>query len=182
MFEYSVLLVWEQSPQRYRAGYRWTQKEQPMQKVNQDFLRGTGQRYKRHRDKIFDDTIIPFSPFLYLHLPHTLTHCFSNYIHKRLFHQIRSHSPFCYQDELLMCLSAEDKCAKSDSTLPVSKKNALSQTDVLISDVFSSGSVLTKKRNSKPSFAWHVSKHNRETEKMLTRLLLWDLLSYLNQK
>lgn len=41
---------------------------------------------------------------------------------KRLFLQIRSHSPFCYQDELLMCLSAEDKCAKSDSTVPVSKR------------------------------------------------------------
>lgn len=48
--------------------------------------------------------------------------CFSFYIHKRLFRQIRSHSPFRYQDELMMCLSAEDKCAKSDSTLPISKR------------------------------------------------------------
>lgn len=123
-----------------------------LHKVNQEFLRGTGQQYKGHWDQMFDDTIISFVPhFFFLFTPTGApTHCLSNNIHWRLFHRIRSHSPFfLYQDELLMCLSAEDKCAKSDSTLPISKKNALSQSNVLISDVFSQSSVLTKKCNLK---------------------------------
>lgn len=102
---------------------------------------------------MFDDTIIPFVPhflFFYLHTqvhPHIAFQIiftegyFTKSAHIALF--------FLYQDELLMCLSAEDKCAKSDSTLPISKKNALSQSNVLISDVFSQSSVLTKKCNLK---------------------------------
>lgn len=48
-----------------------------------------------------------------------LTKCFFFFF---LVNQICSHSPLCYQDELLMCLGAEDKFAKSDSSLPVSKR------------------------------------------------------------
>lgn len=41
-----------------------------LHKVNQEFLRGTGQQYKGHWDQMFDDTIISFVPhfFFYLHL------------------------------------------------------------------------------------------------------------------
>lgn len=71
---------------------------------------------------MFDDTITSlFSFFLFTALTHPHI-VFQIIFTKRLFHQIRSHSLFCYQDELLMCLSAEDKCAKSDSALPVSKR------------------------------------------------------------
>lgn len=108
-----------------------------------------------------------FFLFFYLHHP-THTHCFSNYIHKRLFHQIRSHSPFRYRDELLMCLSAEDKCAKSDSTLPVSKR--MPSVRRMCLSLMYSHRVQCWQRSATLSwsFAWHVSKHNGETAQLLT--------------
>lgn len=87
------------------------------------------------------------SPLFYLHSP-SPPPCIHN-IHKRLFHQICSHSPFRYQDELLMCLSAASQMCKVRQHSAHLRKNALSQTNVLISDVFSPSSVLTGKCNFK---------------------------------
>lgn len=106
-----------------------------------------GQQYKKHWNKILDDRINPFLPFF----SPTCTH----HIHKRLFHQICSHSPFRYQDELLMCLGAASQMCKVRQHSAHLQKNTLSQRDVLISDVLSPSSVLTKKCNW--SWAWHMS-------------------------
>lgn len=146
----------------------WAHREfNSLKKVNQEILWGTGQRYKRHWDKMFDDKIILFFPFFIYTPIHTHTHCFSNYIHKRLFHQIRSHSPFRYQDELLMCLSAEDKCAKSDSTLFVSKRMPSVRWRCL--SLMCSHRVQCWQRSATLNWscAWHMSKNYGETVQML---------------
>lgn len=85
----------------------------------------------------------PPHPFFYLHPPYVYN------IHKRLFHQICTHSPFCYQDELLMCLSAAPQMCKVRQHSAHLPKNALPQTPALISDAFSPSSELTKKCNFK---------------------------------
>lgn len=80
-----------------------------------------------------------------------------------------------YQDELLMCLCAGDECAKSDTILPVSKRMPSVKTNVLISDVFTESSVLTKKCNFKLEFGLtHV--------KILQRNRAKELLSCLYQR
>lgn len=114
-------------------------KYKTLQKVNQYILWG---KVKKHWNTIFDDRINPFPPFLFTP-PSPRIHN----IHKRLFHQICSHSPFRYQDELLMCLSAASQMCKVRQHSAHLRKNALSQTNVLISDVFSPSSVLTGKCN-----------------------------------
>lgn len=87
--------------------------------------------------------IISYPPPFFIYIPHTPN------MHKRLFHQICTHSPFCYQDELLMCLSAAPQMCKVRRHHAHLQKNALPQTDVLISDAFSPSSELTKKCNFK---------------------------------
>lgn len=154
----------------------WTHRtSNTLPEVNQEILWGPGQRYKRHWEEMLDDTIAPFFPFFFIYTPartpphtHTRTHCFSNNIHKRLFHQIRSHSPFRYQDELLMCLSAEDKCAKSDSTQPVSKR--MPSVRRMCLSLMYSHRVRCWQRSAtfNRSLAWHMSKHYGETAQMLT--------------
>lgn len=86
---------------------------------------------------------MPPTLFFYLHPP------YAHNIHKRLFHQICTHSPFCYQDELLMCLSAAPQMCKVRRHSAHLPKNALPQTPALISDAFSQSSELTKKCNFK---------------------------------
>lgn len=129
-----------------------------MHKVSTDFYwrRSPGQRRRRKkRNKTFDDRINPtlhfflFTPQL---TPPTRPHppCASTIFTKGYFAQICSHSPFCYQDELLMCLRVASQMCQVRRHSARLWKNALSQTDVLISDVFSPSSVLTRRCNFKP--------------------------------
>lgn len=109
----------------------------------------------KKRNETFDDRINPTLPlfFIYpsappLRPPHP--HRASTIFTKGYFAQICSHSPFCYQDELLMCLRVASQMCQVRRHSARLWKNALSQTDVLISDVFSPSSALTRRCNFKP--------------------------------
>ena len=130
------------------------------------------------------------SPFLFfffftIFFIYTHSHCFSNYIHKRFFHQIRSHSPFSYQDELLMCLGAGDKCAKSDSTLPVDKRMpSARRPHAYLWCILMEFSVLTKKCNFELElfFPRQHFKTRRTSGLNVDTGLLLDILSWWRQK
>lgn len=111
-----------------------------------------GQQDKTKWNKIFDDNIIPHPSFFYLHSPYAYN------IHKRLFHQICTHSPFCYQDELLMCPTAAPQMCNVRQHPAHLQKNALPQTNVLISDAFSKFRADKRSATLNWSRAWHVSK------------------------
>ncbi len=132
--------------------------------INLSFIR---HRSAIQRDVWWYNQFLPFlfTPPLRIHIAFL-----KNNFHKRLFHQIRSHSPFRYQDELLMCLHAADKCAKSDSTLPVSKRMP-SVRQMCLSLMYSHWVQCWQRSASlNRSLAWHMSKHYDEIVQMLTSL------------
>lgn len=112
-----------------------------------NFMSEGQQDKKRHWNKISADSINLFSTFFNLSPP---SH--SQYSQKGYFAESAHLALFSYQDELLMCHSAASQMYKVRQHSAHRQKNALRRTNVLIADVISPSSVLTKKSNFKLEF------------------------------
>lgn len=113
---------------------------------------------------------------------HTHTHIYFypqiHNIHKRLFHQICSHSPFSVIKMNCWCASVQlHKCAKSDSALPISKR--MPSVRRMRLSLMYSHRVLCWQGSATLnwSWTWHMSKHYKgESAKVdITLMLEWFL-------